>query len=50
MFKIIILTVSTLMDNVMDNTEKCTPWFTRPQAILGVYDLFISDEYNQRFI
>ncbi len=37
---------------------KLTPWFTRSQAILGVYsmtyffqtiqyDLFLSDEYNQ---
>ncbi len=27
---------------------KITPWLTyRPQAILGVYDFLLSDEYNQ---
>jgi len=25
-------------------------WFTHLQAILGVYDIFLSDEYNQRYI
>ncbi len=25
---------------------KITPWFTHPQAILGVYDFLLSDEYN----
>jgi len=26
------------------------PWFTHPQAILGVCDYFLSDEHNQSFI
>ncbi len=25
---------------------KITPWFTHPQAILGVYDFRLSDKYN----
>ncbi len=29
---------------------KIIPWFTHPQAILGVYDFLLSDEYNQRYI
>jgi len=29
---------------------KITPWFTHPQAILGVYDFLLSDEYNQSYI
>ncbi len=27
-----------------------TPWFTHPQAIVGVYDFLISDEYNLSYI
>ncbi len=26
---------------------KMTPWFTHPQAILGVYDFRLSEENNQ---
>ncbi len=29
-----------------ENKMKITPWFTRHQAILGVYDFLLSDEYN----
>jgi len=29
---------------------KITPNFTHPQAILGVYDFFLSDEHNWRNI
>ncbi len=29
---------------------KTTPWFTHPQAILGVYDFLLSDESNQSYI
>ncbi len=29
---------------------KISPWFTHPQAILGVYDLLFSDEYNRSYI
>ncbi len=29
---------------------KITPWFTHPQAILGVYDVLLSDEYNWSYI
>ncbi len=29
---------------------KITPWFTHPQAILGVYDFLLSDECNQSYI
>ncbi len=25
-------------------------WITHPQAILGVYDILISDEYSQSYI
>ncbi len=28
---------------------KITPWFTHPQAILGVYDFLLSDEYNRSY-
>ncbi len=27
-----------------------TPWFTHPQAILGVYYFILSDKYNQSYI
>ncbi len=29
---------------------KITWWFTHPQAILGVYDFLLSDEYNRSYI
>jgi len=29
---------------------KITPWFTHPQAILGVYDFLHSDENNLSYI
>ena len=29
---------------------KSIPSFTHPQAILGVYDFLLSDEYNQSYI
>ncbi len=29
---------------------KIASWFTHPQAILGVYDFVLSDEYNQSYI
>ncbi len=29
---------------------KITPWFTHPQAILDVYEFFISDKYNRSYI
>ncbi len=29
---------------------KITPWFTHPQAILGVYDFPFSNKYNQCYI
>ncbi len=29
---------------------KITTWFTRSQAILGIYEFLISDEYNQSYI
>ncbi len=29
---------------------KLPPWFTHPQAILGVYDFLLSDEYSQSYI
>ncbi len=29
---------------------KITSWCTYPQAILGVYDFLLSDEYNQSYI
>ncbi len=29
---------------------KISPWFTHPQAILGVYDFHLSDEYNRSYI
>ncbi len=29
---------------------KITPWFTHPQAILGVYDFLLSDEYSRSYI
>ncbi len=28
---------------------KITTWFTRSQAILGVYEFLISDKYNQSY-
>ncbi len=27
-----------------------TPWFTHPQAIVGVQDFLLSDKYNQSYI
>jgi len=27
-----------------------SPWFTHTEAILGVYDILLSDEYNQSYI
>jgi len=27
-----------------------TPWFTHPQAILGVYNFLLSDEYKLAYI
>ncbi len=29
---------------------KITSWITHPQAILGVYDFLLSDEYNRSYI
>ncbi len=29
-----------------ENKMKITPWFTQHQAILGVNDFLLSDEYN----
>ncbi len=29
---------------------KITPWCTHPQAILGVYDFLLKDEYYQNYI
>ncbi len=29
---------------------KITPWFTHPQAILGVHDFLLSDEYKRSYI
>jgi len=29
---------------------KMNPWFAHPQAILGVYNFLLSDEYSQNYI
>ncbi len=35
-----------LVKGLVHPIMKVTPWFTHPQAILGVYDFIISDKYN----
>ncbi len=35
---------------IVHQKMKITPWFTHPQAILGVYDFLLSQEYNRSYI
>ncbi len=39
-----------LVKGIVHTKMKITPWFTHPQAILGVYNCLLSDEYNQSYI
>ncbi len=39
--------LQTFLKVIVHSKMKISPWFTHPQAILGVYDFLLSDEYNQ---
>ncbi len=40
----------TNVKGIVHPKMKITPLFTHPQAILGVYDVLLSDKYNRSYI
>jgi len=47
---VILALVQDLVKGIVHPEMKIIPWFTQPQAILGVYDHLLSDEHNWSYI
>ncbi len=42
----VISALNVLLKGIVHPKMKITPWFTHPQAILGVYDLILSNDQS----